>query len=125
MTTSKQNQARLDAQLVNFTGTQQYYRHMSKYLHTDGVQFLAETYGTFWLINEIQLANYPDEVTDFQVWKLNRVYKGAEPTNAFTLTCSNGNKRVLLKKEISFSDFSGDYVELWFSGGVLYLPSEH
>ena len=120
------NQIRLNEQLQHFNGTEQYYRHLTGYLYTDGVQYLAETYGTHWLIGEILIANQPPLDEEFQVWKLQRVFSDQEePTDAFKLICEDGNDNIVYSKEIPFSDFSADSVELWFANGVLYLPSEH
>lgn len=120
------NQIKLDHELTEFTGTEQYYRHLSGLVYTDGVQFLAATYSTYWLLDQIFFANQPKEIEEFQVWRLQRVYKSeTEPTDAFTLTCEDGNKEVLLTRDIPFSDFTADTVTLWFANGVLYLPSEH
>ncbi len=120
------NQTELNAQLNMFSGTQQYYRHLSGYHYTDGVHFLAKEYATYWLITEILVANHPVQVDEFQVWKLERVYRNPEePTDAFTLICEDGEKNILLTKEIPYSNFSADSVELWFTNGILYLPSEH
>ncbi|MES2329694.1 MAG: hypothetical protein V4539_08835 [Bacteroidota bacterium] len=115
------NQAQLNKQLQEFTGTEQYYRHLTGYLFTDGVHFLAQEYGTFWLIDEILIANQPPLDEEFQVWKLQRVFN----TDTFKLICEDGNKNCVYTKEIPFSDFSADKVELWFANNVLYLPSEH
>lgn len=118
------NQIKLEEQLCGFTGTEQYYRHLSGLVYTDGVQFLAETYSTYWLLDLILFANQPKEIDEFQVWKLERVYK-SEPTDGFTLVCEDGNKEILMTRDIPFSDFTCDSVTLWFANGVLYLPSEH
>lgn len=115
------NQMQLNAHLNQFSGTEQYYRHLTGYLYTDGVQFLANEYGTHWLITEILVANHPPLKEEFQVWKLERVFN----SDAFKLRCEDGNKNCVYTKEIPFSDFSADKVELWFTNGVLYLPSEH
>ena len=120
------NQSKLNDQLHHFNGTEQYYRHLTGYLYTDGVQYIAETYVTHWLIAEILIANQPPLEEEFQVWKLERVFNNQEePTDAFKLTCEDGNENPIYSKEIPFSDFSADSVELWFTNGVLYLPSEH
>ena len=120
------NQTQLNEELHQFNGTEDYYRHLTGYLYTDGVQFLAEKYGTHWLIGEILIANQPPLDEEFQVWKLERVFSDQEePTDAFKLTCEDGNKNPVYTKEIPFSDFSANRVELWFTNGVLYLPSEH
>jgi hypothetical protein len=119
-------QIQLNAQLNRFSGTEQYYRHLSGYHYTDGVCFLAQEYATHWLITEILVANHPRQLGEFQVWKLERVYINPQmPTDAFTLTCEVGDRNLIWQKKIPSSNFSADYVELWFTNGILYLPSEH
>ena len=115
----------INNELSQFTGTEQYYRHLAGYCYTDGVQYLAEKFSCHWLITEIMIANYPKMFAEFQVWKLTRVFKEDLPTNAFTLSCEDGDKEPLYLKQIPFSDFSGDSIEIWFCNDVLYLPSEH
>ncbi len=112
-------------QLQTFNCTEQYYKHLSGYVYTDGVQALAQLFKCYWLIDEILFKNLPDCLDDFQVWKIIRVFKELEPTDAFALICEDGNSNVLYNKIIPFSDFSEDIAELWFCNHVLYLPSEH
>jgi hypothetical protein len=114
------NQAQLDQQLRQFSGTENYYKHMSGKVYSDGVQYLASQYGTYWLLDEILFIVHKIK-EEFQVWKLTR--KGV--SDVFQLTCEDGNKKIVFKKEIPFSDFSANTVELWYANNVLYLPSEH
>ena len=63
------------ADLRQFTGTETWFRHqfMRHITYTEGVQFLAERAGAYWLLDDIifgqstvaELKNEP-----FQVWKL-------------------------------------------------------
>lgn len=119
-------QGQLNEALQQFNGTEVYYCHITGYLYTSGVQFLAGTYETYWLIDEILIANQPRMEEEFQVWKLSRVFTEAgEPTDAFKLVCEDGNYNVVYSKHIEFSDFGANSVELWFANNILYLPSEH
>ena len=45
-------------ELQQFTGTEQWFRHglNRKVLYTDGVQYVAEQAGAYWLVDEIALA---------------------------------------------------------------------
>lgn len=120
-----QQQVELDRRLYQFIGTEQYFRHPSGFLFTDGVKYLAEHYGTFWLLDTI-LFNQPLEIDDLQVWKLKRTYDDKEqPTDRFILTGEDGNRKIAFTAEIPYSDFPADEVTIWFQNGVLYLPSEH
>jgi hypothetical protein len=115
----------LDASdLMQFTGSQEYFRHglNRKVIYTEGVQFMAERAGAYWLIDEIALAQRYDQRVkkeDFQCWKLKVT------TNTAMLTCDDGNGKVVFSKHIDFTDFPLDEIDLWVEGGTILLPSEH
>ena len=83
--------------LRQFTGTEQWYRHWCarKILYTDGVQHVAEHGGAHWLIDEIAFAQRNPKIAaeGFQVWKLE-----VKPDHTATLSCSDGNYRVVSRK---------------------------
>jgi hypothetical protein len=113
-----------EADLRQFTGTAHYYRHglFRKLLYTDGVQFLAEQAGAYWLIDAIAAAQYCDsrvKVEEFQVWRLT-----VEPANRARLTCEDGNYNSVYMQELNFTTFPLDTIELFLENGVLCLPSE-
>ena len=58
--------------------------------------------------------------TGFQFWKLGRP---TQPTA--TLTCDDGNGKIVYSKEIEFTDFPLDEITFYFTNNVIYLPSEH
>lgn len=113
--------------LRQFTGTERYYRHTLSgraFKYTDGVKYLADTAGAYWLIDEIVFSNQAEieqECEGFQSWKL----KLGE-NNTAVLTCDDGNSNVVYRKDITFTDFPLPEIELWVEGGdVILLPSEH
>jgi hypothetical protein len=113
------------ADLKQFTGTEYYYRHSinRRVLFTDGVKYLADKAGAYWLLDEIALIQQYDRrvaVEEFQVWTLS---VGADDTAS--LKCDDGNGNVVFSKDIEFTDFPLDEIELWFANDVIYLPSEH
>ena len=113
------------ADLEQFTGAEYYYRHSinRKVLFTDGVKYLADKAGAYWLLDEIALIQPYDKrvaVEEFQVWTLS---VGCD--NAASLKCDDGNGNVIYSKNIEFTDFPLDEVKLWFANDVIYLPSEH
>jgi hypothetical protein len=65
------------AELAQFTGAENWYwcglnRNI---LYTDGAQFVAESAGAYWLLDEIALANACNcsvKAEEFQVWTLTR-----------------------------------------------------
>jgi hypothetical protein len=63
------------ADLQQFTGTEHYFRHPINHrvFYTDGVQYLAEDGGAYWLLDEIAIIQPYDKrlaVEEFQVWTL-------------------------------------------------------
>jgi hypothetical protein len=67
-----------------------------------------------------QLSQKRIAAEDFQVWKL-----AVRSDCSATLTCEDGNYNVVHTQELGFCDFPAPEVTLWFSNGVIYLPSEH
>jgi uncharacterized protein DUF6876 len=109
--------------LDQFTGTEHWYKHWaSPITFTDGAKFLAERAGAFWLLDEIVFAQRNKKVKgeEFQVWRLKLDGKGG-----CTLTCDDGNGNVALTKAIPYTDFPLDEAKVYFTGGVILLPSEY
>ena len=112
------------ADLHQFTGTEQWYRHALNrtVLFTEGAKYVADQVGAYWLLDEIALAQcgvaaVKDEA--FQVWKLD--VQGSRAT----LTCGNGNDVDVYAKDIPFTDFPAPGITLWFTDSVILLPSEY
>ena len=115
----------LRASLDGFIGTEQYYRHWSGILvFTDGVKFLAEKAGAFWLIDAIASwqpkARLEPALREFQLWEL-FVYEN----RTALLVGSRDSEDEAFRQQIEFSDFPMSYVKLYVEGEVLLLPSEH
>lgn len=111
--------------LAQFTGTENWYRHpiARKILYTDGIQYLAEKAGAYWLIDEIAFnqSNPSLKNQEFQAWKLS---VDLEKTTAI-LTCEDGNYKNLFTKKISYTDFPFDEIRIFFNNNVILLPSEY
>jgi hypothetical protein len=77
---------------------------------------VADQGGAYWLLDEIALAQRGDRrvvAKEFQVWKLT-----VNPDRTATLTCDDGNGNIVSSKEIPFTDFPLDEIELWSKGQV-------
>ena len=129
MTTETKSAARAaalsDENLHQFTGSEQWYRHglARDILYTDGAKYVADEGGAYWLIDEIAFAQRGEKRVareEFQVWSLS-----VRPDHTATLACGNGNGRTVFEKEIEFTDFPLERIELWFANNTIYLPSEH
>jgi len=111
--------------LNQFTGTlNHYYDPLTGYRFTDGVKFVADKGGAYWLLTKI-FTNMKYEPTlekyrEFAVWRL----KVKEDDTA-TLMAEDGNGKVIYTEEITYTNFPLPEITLWFEDGVLILPSEH
>jgi hypothetical protein len=111
--------------LRQFTGTEQWHRHglVRTVLFTDGAQYVADTAGAYWLLDEIALAQrFTKRVAAeaFQLWTL-RVH----PDQTATLTCEDGNGNVVCSKAIAYTDFPLEEITFYFTDNVILLPSEY
>ena len=123
---SMQTTAKLsEADLSQFTGTEQWYRHAlnRKVLFTDGAKYVADEGDANWLLDEIALAQHYEKRLarqDFQVWKLT-----VNANHTGTITVEDGNDNVIFTKPLDYTDFPAPEITLWFRNNVIYLPSEH
>jgi hypothetical protein len=111
--------------LAQFTGSENWYRHgmVRDVLYTDGVQYVAETAGAYWLIDEIAFAQRGNKrvaAEEFQSWKLK-----VNPDHSARLTCEDGNGNVVFSKIIPYSDFPLEEITLYFTNKTILLPSEY
>lgn len=113
----------LEAKLAHFTSTDDYYQHwLGKLIYTDGVKFLAEKAGVYWLLDSIALYQ-PQVLVDsmlqeFQIWRLKvDDYSGV-------LTCERDTDDIFLTENIPYTDFPLKEIKLYLENGVLCLPSE-
>ena len=107
------------SELKQFTGTEHYYRHWTKRIvFTDGVHYLAEKAGSYWLIDAI--ASYKRK-EPFQVW----VLKVKEDKSAVLTMQEDTGQPVKVRQVIPFTDFPLDEITLWLIDGILILPSEY
>ena len=117
----------LRSALKQFTGTMIWYKHslFQKYTYTEGVKFLCENAGCYWLLDKIlihQLFTHPlkDLDLDRQFWTLT-----VAEDNAGILTCYRDSDEPVFSEELSFTDFPLEEISLWLLNNVLLLPSEY
>lgn len=115
-----------EADLYQFTGTSQWYTHPLGLLYTDGVQYLAERGGAYWLLDAISSWRFDPIVRDdrmlqqIQFWKLT-----VNPDRSAVLICERDADDVAVIQEIPFTDFPLTSVTIYCQDGVLLLPSEY
>lgn len=109
--------------LAHFTGTTQWYRNrmFPSFTYTDGVKFLAEKAGAYWLIDYVFSNQILPELKSapFQVWKIFVADSRA------VIKVDDGNGKILKEFKIPYTDFPLTEFMLYFTDNVLLLPSEY
>ena len=111
--------------LAQFTGSQNFYRHglVREVLYTEGVEYVVDNAGAYWLLDEIALAQrhiIPVKREDFQVWDLK-----VNADQTAILTCGDGNGLEVYSKHIEFTDFPEPGIRFYYADWVIHLPSEY
>lgn len=116
-------------ELNQFCGTEHYYRYTGGLKLTDGVKYLAEVAGAYWLLDIIASYQTEQKIRNehFQVWELK-----LSPDNATTgkheavaTMKTDSDQPELVRQEIEYTDFPLDSVTVWLIDGVMLLPSEY
>jgi len=114
----------LRAELAQFTGSVEFYRHFTgTFVYTEGVKFLAERARLYWLIDLIASwqprALRDAALREFQLWELRITDREA------AAVCLRDVDDEAFRQALTTADSVLDYVRLYVEGGVLLLPSEH
>jgi hypothetical protein len=113
-----------EADLANFTGSENWFKHwLGKVLFTDGVKFIADSAGAYWLVDEIAINQTRPRIRaeEFQVWLL----KVDLEKRKGVLSCDDGNGVVVFSKRIDYTDFPLAEIKFYCTDGVILLPSEY
>jgi hypothetical protein len=132
--------AKLRAALPSFTGTTTWTRYspalFRQLLLTDGVKFLADNAGAYWLCDAIGSHIFTNprlspQLEYFQVWTFRRAAIN-ELDKPHRLWVTNGNdKKAIVEQLIDYSSFPLPEIVLWavwdegMDAFVLMLPSEY
>ena len=112
--------------LDNFYGSETFFYLpiFRKFVYTEGVKYIAEKGGAYWLLEKIfacqscvaKLSSEP-----FTTWTLtkNTVGEGAR------LVCTDGNEKELYAENLIFTDFPLQSLTLWLTNNTLLLPAEY
>ena len=116
--------------LANCNGCDTYYKHwMSRIVFSEGVKFVADKLGAYWLIDVVMSHQLNRKAiaaaNGFQVWrlKLNKTGSGC------VVTMDDGGQgdgaKVLIRQRIPFTDFPrGVDLVLYVENGCLMLKEE-
>ena len=107
--------------LPQFTGTEGYTKYLGGLLLTDGVAYLAQNAGCFWLLDIIWSVQHKANIRneEFQSWKCT-----AKDGKA-VVECTDGNKKVLYTQKVDFTDIPLDEVKMFVQNKVIMLTSEY
>ena len=123
--------------LQQFTGSESIFRHPlnPKVAYTEGIQYLAEKAGAYWLVDAIashlgtkqhtDAAECDPRIDYLHFWSL---HKGANHS-ATLFAKADSPEEPFIVQQIDFTDFPLDEIDIWvaYDGHhwTLYLPSEH
>lgn len=117
--------------LEQFTGTESYHRWSALFRNcvlTDGVKYLADEAGAYWLMDAIAshiptTARKDERLQDMQFWKL--VVKNGKAV----LSCeADSGEKAVTTQRIPYTDFPLEEIKIWVQRGehwVFMLPSEY
>jgi len=114
------NATELKADLAGFSGTEGYTKYFGGLMLTDGVRYLAENAGCFWLLDII--ASYQSkcrkdaDLREMQFWKLT-----VNADDSAVVTCEDGNGKVKITQKMEYTDFPLDEVKIWVELGSVDL----
>ncbi len=116
--------------LAQFYGTENYYRYLAGLKLTDGVKFMAEEAGAYWLLDIIASYQCKAKIRreHFQVWELKllpRVKGNPNAQPAVVTMKTDSDRPLMVKQEIMYTDFPLDSITLWLIDGVILLTSEY
>ncbi len=106
-------------QLRDFNGSDDLYQHPFGLTFSEGVYALCERYQCWWFLDVMVSYQHELKKEEFQVWKLVKTDQSA------TVSCEDGNDKILRKQHIPFTDFPADEATVWVEFGTAILPSEH
>jgi len=117
--------------LDQFRGGDEKYRHsIVRLLYTEGIQYMAEKGGAYWLIDEIAFFQRHKRIRmtpmlqDFQLWELTVKEKDGRRSAVLTMR-ADSDQGTVIRKKIPYTDFPLDYIKLYVEGDTLLLPTEH
>ena len=109
--------------LKSYGGADIFYRNslFRGYVYTEGVRYLAEEAGAYWLIDYILSHQLEPKLKKqpFQVWKI------VVQNDSAAVTVEDGNDNVVTTMKISYTDFPLEEITLWLVDKTLLLPSEY
>lgn len=110
------------ADLQQFTGTENWYRHyfIRDVTFTDGVKYFAETAGAWWFVDDC-IIEYSPLMREHGFLTITLDVSNSKAK----ITVDDGNDNVLATREIPYTDCPDGTYRFYFTNDVLLLPSEY
>jgi Family of unknown function (DUF6876) len=119
----------LESGLMQFYGSEEFFRHWTRSLiYTEGVQYLAEHAGAYWIIDAIASYQRSPAILRDQMLRAFQVWQLAVDLDAHSavLTCvKDTGYEPSIRQAIEFTVFPIKEIKFYVSNGVLMLPSEY
>jgi hypothetical protein len=120
----------LKSELEMFTGTEDYHCCNALWSRdfkvTDGVKFLAEEAGAYWLLDIIAFAQQETVIKNSQVLKQFQLWElEVRENKTAKITCGYDTEKPVWSQEIPFTDFPLDEIKLYVCHNFLMLTSEY
>ena len=113
--------------LSQFTGTEAYHRTFMftpKLVHTDGVQYFAETAGCYWFLDIVATEIYP--LTKKEPFISIKLIVGSNQSDTdAVIVATDGDENVIFRKLIPHTDCPVGVYEFFLTDNVLMLTSEY
>jgi hypothetical protein len=90
---------------------------------TEEVSLFVETNECFWfldVINSYQTTKHVND-TPFQVW----TFKKNKTGNGCVVTCEDGDKNIVKRQRIPFTDLELKTFTMWLINGTIMFPNEY
>ncbi len=115
-------QQKILEELAQFTGSEQYHRSTFGRLRlTDGVHYLRERLGAYWLIDIVESYQPEYGKVPFQLWSISV----ADDSSAVVEMREDSGLEPLVRQEIPYTDFKLKHYEWYCIDGVVLLQSEY
>ena len=111
----------IERTLAGFYGSETFLRYGNSII-TDGVKWLSETCESFWLLDIINSVQCIAKVKA-QAFQTFRLIVRADKSALLDVT--DGNKHIIYRQEIEFTDFPIREITLWRVDGTIMLVSEY
>ncbi|MBI4454762.1 MAG: hypothetical protein HY644_02565 [Acidobacteria bacterium] len=111
----------LEDELGMFCGTEKWYKHFTGLLYTDGVKYLAEKAGAYWLIDLVGSYQPRLRMVPFQIWRV----EAHDDRSGLVQMVEDTNMPVLVEQRLPYTDFPLKRFEFYYVDGVMMLKSEY